>query len=181
MIEAMRGRLLIVDDDAIFREVLASALERRGFLVDLAAGLEDGRRLQARERPDHAVVDLNLPDGNGLVLVDEFCRRDPDIRVLILTGYASIATAVEGIKLGAHYYLTKPVDADQIVTALEREAGGDPNVPPARTPMSVRRLEWEHIQRVLQEVDGNVSEAARRLGMHRRTLQRKLRKRPVRR
>ncbi len=170
---------MIVDDDEVFRQVLASALERKGFEVAQAADVEAGLDCWEDFRPAYAIVDLNLPDRNGLVLVDELCRQDEAPRVLILTGYASIATAVEGIKLGAHYYLTKPVDAEQIVTALEREPDGDPHVAVAERPMSVRRLEWEHIQRVLQEVDGNISEAARRLGMHRRTLQRKLRKRPV--
>jgi len=120
-----------------------------------------------------------MPGETGLALVDHLHKLDNNTRVVVLTGYASIATAVEAIKLGAIHYLAKPADADEIIAALHRDEEGDATVSVGEQPMSVRRLEWEHIQKVLTEVEGNVSEAARRLGMHRRTLQRKLQKKPV--
>jgi two-component system response regulator RegA len=129
------------------------------------------------------VLDLKLGDENGLRLIPELQALVPEIRVLLLTGYASIATAVEAIKRGAHDYLSKPVDADAVVRALldgDTNAGDDELIDAPEAPLALRRLEWEHIQRVLTECDGNISETARRLGMHRRTLQRKLSKHPVR-
>ncbi|TAM13085.1 MAG: response regulator transcription factor [Nevskiaceae bacterium] len=177
----MAGELLLVEDDAVFSAALGRALERRGFVVtraaDAAAALQDARRTQ----PAYAVVDLKLGADNGLELIPELRQRVPDIRILLLTGYASIATAVEAIKRGAHDYLAKPVDADAVVHALLDEGGTQPEVTLGipDTPLALRRVEWEHIQRTLVECDGNISETARRLGMHRRTLQRKLAKRPV--
>ena len=176
--EALPGpRLLLVDDDETFCGVLGEALEKRGFAVSVAHNVPDARRLAEAEAPRYAVVDLRMPGPSGLELVSALCQADGAAKVVVLTGYASITTAVEAIKLGATHYLTKPTDADEIVAAFDRDEG-DPQVNPAPRPISVDRLEWEHIQRVLTECAGNVSSAARRLGMHRRTLQRKLNKRP---
>ena len=176
--------LLLVDDDATFLRVLARALGSRGFEVITAGNFDDARALTRRHRPRYCVLDLKLGEENGLRLIPELHTLVPDLRVLLLTGYASIATAVEAIKRGAHDYLAKPVDADAVVRALldgDNNAADDSEPPDApEQPLALRRLEWEHIQRVLTECDGNISETARRLGMHRRTLQRKLSKHPVR-
>lgn len=172
--------ILLVDDDTTFLDVLARAFRRRGFTVAAAPSLAAATASVARQRPDHAVVDLRMPDGSGLELVARLARCEPPVNTVVLTGYSSIATAVEAIKLGARHYLTKPADADEILAALERQ-GGDTATPIADQPLSVGRLQWEHLQRVLADCGGNISEAARRLGMHRRTLQRKLQKRPARR
>lgn len=169
---------MVVDDDPVFGGVLARALAKRGFEVELAAGLGEARRKMAASAPDYAVVDLKMPDGSGLALVEELTRRNPRARVVVLTGFASVATAVEAIKLGAVHYLPKPADADEVVSAFGRGAG-DASLP-VGIPLSVNRLEWEHIQKVLAENGGNVSATARALNMHRRTLQRKLSKRPAR-
>ena len=174
------GDLLLVDDDRVFCDVLGSALTKRGFSVRLAHDVEQGRAENRRRVPAYAIVDLQMPGPSGLELVAELCETDPDIKLVVLTGYASIATAVEAIKLGATHYLTKPTDTDEIVAAFRKEQGSI-QTPISTEPISVQRLQWEHIQRVLNECDGNISEAARRLGMHRRTLQRKLFKRPVKR
>ena len=171
--------LLLVDDDIVFCEVLGKALERRGFDVISAHGVAEAKTLLKTTIPGFAVIDLRMPDASGLELVSLLGKARPAIRMVILTSYASIATAVEAIKLGATYYLTKPADADEIVAALNRDAGETGTPVPAR-PISVGRLEWEHLHKVLSDCDGNVSAAARRLGMHRRTLQRKLQKKPVR-
>ena len=180
------GRLLLVEDDPVHREVLGEALAARGFQVTGAAGVEEALAAARAASPTHAVVDLRLSEGggegsaaeaSGLRVVAALRRMHPGCRIVVLTGYASIATAVEAIKLGAVHYLAKPADADEVVAAFAREEG-DPEVPPPSRPLSVRHLEWEHLQRVLLEHGGNVSAAARALGMHRRTLQRKLRKRP---
>ncbi|OOG59642.1 response regulator transcription factor [Rhodanobacter sp. C03] len=176
--------LLLVDDDATFVRVLARALVSRGFEVITATNFDEARALTRRQHPRYCVLDLKLGEENGLRLIPELHALVPDLRVLLLTGYASIATAVEAIKRGAHDYLAKPVDADAVVRALldgdssELDEHELPDTPEA--PLALRRLEWEHIQRVLTECDGNISETARRLGMHRRTLQRKLSKHPVR-
>jgi len=171
-------RLLLVDDDPVFRNVLAGALERRGFEVCTAGDADEAQREARRRRPRFAIVDLRMPRRSGLEVVADLHALDADLRIVVLTGYASIATAVEAIKLGATHYLTKPADADEILAAFERERG-DPDVSPAPDPMSVRQLEWEHLQRVLTECGGNISAAARRLQMHRRTLQRKLKRPPA--
>lgn len=172
-------RLLLTDDDESFRQVLARALERRGFTVwtarDVASSVEAAQRI----RPEFAIVDLRIGNESGLNLVARLVGLQHNIRIVVLTGYASIATAVEAIKLGARHYLAKPAEPDEIIGALTHDRG-DADVPPARVPMSVRRLEWEHLQNVMHAHDGNVSAAARALNMHRRTLQRKLYKRPVR-
>jgi two-component system, response regulator RegA len=172
-------RLLLVDDDEVFCSVLAQALRKRGFDVVVAHDIESGLAAAVREPPAYALVDLCLPDASGLRIVERLGALTRDVRIVVLTGYASIATAVEAVKLGAVHYLTKPADIDDIVCAFGRDEG-DASAPHAPRPMSVDRLEWEHIQKVLLECDGNISMTARRLGMHRRTLQRKLQKRPVR-
>ncbi len=176
-------KLLIVDDDDTFSRVLSRALTSRGFAVETADDADSAIVTARRQRPAFCVLDLKLGENNGLNLIADLKAIVPDMRVLLLTGYASIATAVEAIKRGAHDYLAKPVDADAVARALldgdgEETAEAAPDAPDA--PLPLRRLEWEHIQRVLTECDGNISETARRLGMHRRTLQRKLSKHPVR-
>lgn len=173
-------RLLLVDDDDVFREVLRGALVRRGFEVQVAPGLAATASALEHFRPELAIVDLKLPDGSGLELVARLSALDPAPRILVLTGYASIATAVEAVKLGAVNYLPKPATPNEILMALAQDLP-DPSVPLSDSPPSVDRMAWEHIQRVLAEHHGNVSATARALHMHRRTLQRKLAKRPVRR
>jgi len=176
--------LLLVDDDPTFVRVLARAMSSRGFEVITASNFDEARALTRRHQPRYCVLDLKLGEENGLRLIPELHMLVPDLRILLLTGYASIATAVEALKRGAHDYLAKPVDADAVVRALldGDNVDLDENDPPdaPEQPLALRRLEWEHIQRVLTECDGNISETARRLGMHRRTLQRKLSKHPVR-
>lgn len=168
--------ILLVDDDETFLHVLSRALERRDFSVLSTPSPDEAVALAEKYKPGQAVLDLNLGHTTGLQLLPELLQRSPQTRTLILTGYSSIATAVEAIKLGAVNYLCKPATADDILHALENTDGA-PAVP--STPPSVDRLEWEHIQRVLADNNGNVSATARALGMHRRTLQRKLKKRPV--
>lgn len=172
--------LLLVDDDVIFCKVLAAALVKHGFAVRLAHNLAEALQLASEQTPAYAVIDLRMPGESGLSLIGRLKSLNGGIKILVLTGYASIATAVEAIKLGAMHYLSKPADADEIVAALERGTG-DSRAPIEATPLSIDRLEWEHLQRVLMDCQGNISAAARRLGMHRRTLQRKLAKRPMRR
>lgn len=174
-----RSWLLVADDDETFAGVLARALTRRGFAVRVAHDAAQAMALAEDVPPSHAVVDLRMPGTSGLKLVEFLRSRSAGTRIVVLTGYASIATAVDAMKLGATHYLAKPADADQIVAAF-----GD--APPAADveddlrPLSVDRVEWEHIQRVLSEHEGNISATARALGMHRRTLQRKLGKNPPR-
>jgi two-component system response regulator RegA len=170
--------LLLVDDDPTFCGVLKQALEKRGFEVHAATDVDSGAALAEEVDPEYAVIDLRVGHESGLVLVRRLHELDVNTRIVVLTGFASIATAVEAIKLGAVHYLTKPADADEIVAALHKDEG-DASVEIKEKPLSVRRLEWEHLQKVLVEHGGNISAAARALGMHRRTLQRKLEKRPV--
>ena len=167
-------KLLLVDDDAPLRRSLARAMERRGFEVLAAEGLGDARDLALEQKPDFAVLDLRLAEGSGLDLVASLRELKPDMRIVIVTGYGNIATAVAAIKAGAVDYLAKPVDADDVVNALLRSGEGLP--PPRENPMSADRVRWEHIQRVFEQCNRNVSETARRLNMHRRTLQRILNK-----
>ena len=174
----VRSELLLVDDDPTLRAVLERALVRRGFAVRVAGDGEAALALARESAPKYAVVDLKMPGLSGLALVPELKALNPGMRILMLTGYASIATAVEAIKLGATHYLAKPADADEIVAALGR-ADGNVDLPVEAEPLSVDRLEWEHIQKVLAENEGNISATARALKMHRRTLQRKLGKKPV--
>jgi two-component system response regulator RegA len=178
MIVEYAPTLLLVDDDKLFCRVLAEALKKRGYNLLVAHNVEQALELVGDAPPEYAVVDLNMPGDSGLVLVDRLNQLDDYIHIVVLTGYASIATAVEAIKLGATHYLTKPADADQIMDALNRTSG-DVAAEVTKQPMSTRRLEWEHIHRVLTECGGNISATARQLGMHRRTLQRKLAKKPV--
>ena len=171
--------LLLVDDDPTFCEAMRRALARRGFRVALAHDVDAALASILIETPAYAIVDLKMPGKSGLTLIPQLRALSERMRIVVLTGYASVATAVEAIKLGATHYLAKPVDADAVVAAFGRESG-DPLAALAPQPLSVDRLEWEHIQRVLGENNGNVSATARSLKMHRRTLQRKLSKRPAR-
>jgi two-component system response regulator RegA len=170
--------LLLVDDDEVYCEVLGDALTKRNYDVAIAHNLKDALQLAAQTEPEFAVVDLRIGTESGLELVKQLAEQDENTRIIMLTGYASVATAVESIKLGAVHYLTKPATADEVVAALHREEG-DASVEPSEQPLSVKRLEWEHLQKVLTEHEGNISAAARALNMHRRTLQRKLAKHPV--
>jgi two-component system, response regulator RegA len=170
--------LLLADDDEIFCEVLASALTKRNYAVSVAHDLASALQLARDTEPEYAVVDLRIGTESGLELVKQLAALDENTRIVMLTGYASVATAVESIKLGAVHYLTKPATADEVVAALHREEG-DASVEPSEQPLSVKRLEWEHLQKVLTRHNGNISAAARALNMHRRTLQRKLAKHPV--
>lgn len=172
------GKLLLVDDDLIYCEVLSDALIDRNFSVSIAHDVPSALIQLESSIPDYAIFDLKMPGPSGLELVAKLHELNPDAKIIVLTGYASIATAVEAIKLGATHYLTKPADADEIVAAFNKQDGNS-ETPVAEKPPSVNRIGWEHIQKVLTECDGNISEAARQLGMHRRTLQRKLQKRPV--
>ncbi|MFK7865059.1 MAG: response regulator transcription factor [Pseudohongiellaceae bacterium] len=176
------GTILLVEDDEVFARVISRALNHRGYLVHHALAVEPAQALILEKRFDHAILDLNLDGHTSLPLIQTIKRANPLSRILILTGYASIATAVEAIKLGADNYLAKPADADEIIAALLEKGATELPANESDTsmePMSVRRLEWEHIQKVLMENEGNISETARQLKMHRRTLQRKLQKRPV--
>jgi len=168
--------LLIVDDDRAFLNRLARAMEARGFAVETADTVGDGIAAVRRKPPAFAVVDMRLEDGNGLDVIEALHGARPDARGIVLTGYGSIATALEAVRRGAFDYLTKPVDADDVLRAFE--SGGEAT---AESVPSLHRVEWEHIQRVLADCGGNVSQAARLLGVHRRTLQRKLASRPPRR
>lgn len=170
--------LLIVEDDASFARTLQRSFERRGYQVALARDLPAVEALLATTSPQYAVVDLKLEHGSGLRCVQRLHAHDPAMRIVVLTGFASISTAVEAIKLGACHYLAKPSNSDDIEAAFGK-AGGDADVPIARRQSSLKTLEWERINETLVEVDFNISETARRLGMHRRTLARKLKKKPV--
>lgn len=170
--------ILVIDDDEAFNRVLVRSLCRRGYRAQGAREADQALTLVRQQAPQGVVLDLNLNGESGLSLIQPLLDACPQARIVVLTGYASIATAVDAIKLGATQYLAKPVDLDAILAAL----GDDiplSDVPSVSQPMSVDRLEWEHIQRVLREHDGNISATARALNMHRRTLQRKLAKRPV--
>jgi len=169
--------LLIVDDDITFCDVLAKAMTKRGFNVNCAHNIDDALENVEAITPEFAIIDLKLNNESGLTLVEKLKALDPGTRIVMLTGYASIATAVEAIKLGATHYLAKPVDADEIMKAFERITG-DTDVEISTNPLSVGRLEWEYIHRILTENNNNISVTARILNMHRRTLQRKLAKKP---
>lgn len=173
--------ILVVDDDERFRSRLARALRDRGLQVREAEDGDEAIALAKEDSPEYALVDLRMPGASGLSVVRSLHEIDPGTRVVVLTGYGSIATALEAIRLGAVHYLTKPADVNEIIAAFHRDAElpsveleAEPEAP------SLARVEWEHIHRVLQDVEGNISEAARRLGIHRRSLQRKLAKYPAR-
>ncbi len=167
--------LLLVDDDEPFVKRLAKAMEKRGFIPETAESVAAGRSIALSRPPAYAVVDLRLEDGNGLEVVEALRETRPDCRIVVLTGYGAIATAVAAVKVGAIDYLSKPADADDVTNALL--AKGESLPQPPENPMSADRVRWEHIQRVYEMCDRNVSETARRLNMHRRTLQRILAKR----
>lgn len=169
--------LLLIEDDEVFSAVLARALERRGYCVRIAHDAQGARELARQFAPQRAVLDLNLRGENGLLLIRPLLEAAPDCRVVVLTGYASIATAVDAMRRGAWNYLPKPFDIEALAQSFE--APGEDVAPPPAAPVSLRRQGWEHMQRVLAECGGNVSQAARVLGVDRRTLQRKLAKRPV--
>lgn len=182
----MNDLLLLVDDDEVFLATMERSLKRRGQQVIVASQSESALRLVADQQPVKVLLDLNLDGESGLQLLTQILNIAPNTQVIMLTGYASIATAVEAIKKGAKDYLCKPATANDVLAAFTPAAGVkntmvvDPDPEPEKElqPLSVPRLEWEHIQRVLSEHDGNISATARALGMHRRTLQRKLQKRP---
>ncbi len=173
--------LLIVDDDDVLRPRLGRALSDRGYEVSLAAGYEEAMALARREPPELALVDLRMPGPSGITLIRDLLQLEPHMRIVVLTGYGSIATAVEAMRIGAIHYLSKPADADEVVAAFERAEESAPIDSGQLSAPSLARAEWEHINRVLSDCDGNISEAARRLGIHRRSLQRKLQKYPPRR
>ena len=170
--------LLLADDNITFCKVLKAALEKRGYNVSVAHSVKQAIPLAEANPPEYAVVDLKMDGAPGLVLVKALHQLDPNTRIVVLTGYASIATAVEAIKLGATQYLAKPANADEIVAAFGHAANSF--APIKALPTQIETLEWEHIQRVLHEHEDNISATARALNMHRRTLQRKLAKPPVR-
>ena len=167
--------LLLVDDDEAFVKRLAKAMEKRGFLPEIASSVAAGRSIALARPPAYAVIDLRLEDGNGLDVVELLRETRPDCRIVVLTGYGAIATAVAAVKIGATDYLSKPADANDVANALLLKNAENPT--PQENPMSADRVRWEHIQRVYEMCNRNVSETARRLSMHRRTLQRILAKR----
>ena len=167
--------LIIVDDDRAFLQRLSRAMELRGFEVRSAHSVAEGIDLIRQKAPAFAIIDMRLEDGNGLDVIAELTRLKPNARIVVLTGYGNIATAVSAVKLGAVDYLAKPADADDVTDALLAPA--NTKAPPPENPMSADRVRWEHIQRVYELCNRNVSETARRLNMHRRTLQRILAKR----
>lgn len=174
--------ILLVDDDERFRSRMARAFEERGYEVQQADGYEGAKACASVESTEFAVVDLRMPGKSGLEVVHELHRIDPSTKIVVLTGYGSIATALEAVRLGATHYLTKPADVDEVIASFERRREPDepPSVAEVETPQtpSLARVEWEHIQRVLTDCDGNITKAAERLGIHRRSLQRKLAKFP---
>lgn len=170
--------LLLLDDDEPFLRRLSRAMEKRGFAPVEAGSVAEGKTIAATRAPAFAVVDLRLEDGNGLDVVEMLREKRPDSRIVVLTGYGAIATAVAAVKIGATDYMSKPADANDITNALLARSEDKP--PPPENPMSADRVRWEHIQRVFELCDRNVSETARRLNMHRRTLQRILAKRSPR-
>jgi two-component system response regulator RegA len=171
--------VLVVDDDEAFRMRLVRALQRRGYYADGAADYDTAIGLASKDSPEIALVDLRLPGRSGLDLVRDLKHLDATTLIVVLTGYGSIATAVQSLQLGASTYLTKPLDADQIIAAFEQPAVPSGGRAARGAVQPLARVEWEHIQRVLADCDGNVSQAARLLGIHRRSLQRKLAKYPV--
>lgn len=174
----MKTRLLVIDDDTNYRERLVRAFTARGHEAREAADGATGLIVARSFVPERVVLDLKMPGAGGLAVLSELLEELPDLQIIILTGYGSIATALEAVRLGALDYLTKPADADQILAAFDKPGGAVNSADEAPEIPTLDRVEWEHIQRVLTECGGNISEAARRLGLHRRTLQRKLDKLP---
>lgn len=172
-----KNRFLIIDDDEVLVHVTARALSKRGFDVTTATNGEQALEQCEQHQPDYISLDLKLAEETGLHLIPKLKTIAPDSKIVMLTAYASIATAVDAIKLGAHQYLCKPVNADQLLTGFKEDRIENQTI--TTQPISVKRLEWERIQQALQNNDGNVSATARELGLHRRTLQRKLQKHPV--
>ena len=173
-----KKQLLLVDDDVTFSEVMARAFTQKGFATSAAHTVDDALANAQAKPPSHIVLDLNMPGGSGLSAIPGLLKASPKARIVVLTGYSSIATTVEAIKLGATNYLCKPATVSEILTAFDGEANSQAAEIELKLP-SVERLEWEHIQKALHKNQGNVSATARELGMHRRTLQRKLQKKPV--
>jgi two-component system, response regulator RegA len=173
--------LLLVEDDVLLRERLARAFAARGFDVRQAADIETAEAAAAAEVPEFVVLDLRMPGGHGLDLIPDLLAADPATKIVVLTGYGSVATAVEAVRMGAVHYLTKPADADEILAAFARAPDAGRAAADPLQPMTLDRVEWEHINRVLVDCGHNVSEAARVLGLHRRSLQRKLARYPPRR
>jgi two-component system response regulator RegA len=174
----MKTRILIIDDEEAYRERLVRAFAARGHEARGAAGGAQALAVLAEFVPERAVLDLKMPGAGGLSVMRELLAELPDLQIIILTGYGSIASALEAVRVGAVDYLTKPADADQILAAFEKPGGAGNSADDAPVVPTLDRVEWEHIQRILTECGGNISEAARRLGLHRRTLQRKLDKLP---
>jgi two-component system response regulator RegA len=174
-------RILLVDDDPVFTSVMARGFKRRGFITHGCANAQQALEECVDFQPTHILLDLNMPGTSGLVILPQLLQLAPNASLVVLTGYSSIVTAVEATRAGATNYLCKPATIEEVLNAFDGQAAtqGESAIP--SDPISVDRLEWEHIQRVLQTNDGNISATARALGMHRRTLQRKLQKRPVRR
>lgn len=176
-------QLLILDDDEHFAHALSLGLKRAGFVISQANNIEQALHISQQQIFDYALVDLNLGDQSGLQIIAPLRELQPQIKIIMLTGYASITSAVKAIKLGADHYLTKPVQLKDILNTIEHELNtSSPKLKQdekEHNPMSIKRLEWEHLQKVLDEHNGNISATAKALGMHRRTLQRKLQKRPV--
>ncbi len=172
--------VLVVDDDERLRARLTWAVSDRGYEVGAASGPTEALAVARELRPTHAILDLRMPDGSGLELLAELLQLLPALQCVMFTGYGSIATAVEAVRRGAVNYLSKPADLDMILAAFQRRKPGTAEPAPYYEPPSLARAEWEHINRVLEDCGGNVSEAARRLGLHRRSLQRKLRRFPPR-
>jgi len=173
--ETRPNKLLIVDDDFTFCMVIANAMRRRGFMVYEAHNVAEAKKIAHEQPPEYALVDLKMPGETGLGLIQYLHKLCPSSRIVMLTGYASVATAVEAIKLGAMHYLPKPVNADEVLLAFSHTTGNS-NITPDPPPLSIDQLEWEHIQRVLAKNNGNITSTARELNMYRRTLQRKLAK-----
>ena len=170
--------LLVVDDDEVLCQVLSRALSKRQYHVETAHSSQQALLTAQSLHPEYAIVDLRIGQDSGLNLIRQLVEQEPGIRIVVLTGYASISTAVESIKLGAIHYLTKPAEVEDIIKAFYHDQG-NADIELQNEPMSAKRMEWEHLQKVLSDYDGNISAAARAMGMHRRTLQRKLAKKPV--
>ena len=176
----MADRLLLVDDDEIFRNRLARAMAGRGFEVSQAGDAASAVKVAREAKPHYALLDQRMPGKSGLELIGDLAALDEAMQIVVLTGYGSIAQAVEAVRLGAIDYLTKPVDTDQIIAAFEREHGADAaaRAAAAESTPSLARVEWDYMHRILSDCGGNISQAARKLGIHRRSLQRKLAKLP---